>query len=664
MDFCPSTSSPMPLRIGILMDHPSPHMTPILDALSNHEGCVAEVIYLAPRSPGRSWGAPPGALPYSYVRKSHYPWVAPLRLWGEMARKRVDVWILNTVYTSPLTLLAVWWLNRRGKIWVYWNEPPRPRPFGFSKMKFFFLRSMLRRAQGLITTGQRAQDFYRPLGNGCRPILSVPYYLNLEGFIPCPLPQPRDGEPIRFLSCCQMISRKGLGILLQACRLLDSPPRQWHLTLVGHGPMRRKLERRSQRLSLSKSITFRGEIPFDQRHRVFADAHVFVLPSTWDGWGMVIPEALASGLPVISTDQVMSAHEFIRDGENGFIIPAKDPEALAHRLEFFLKHSDQIPRMAWEARKSVQEYKAEAGAKRLVDFLSPLANEHIPPREPSKPLPFPSPTWKELEKVSTSTDRFRRNIHRWGKNIWIETRSRLSRRWKPKGGPRLLVYHLVLPEDRLRFSEHLKFLLDYFRILPLREILASGGSPNAPQEFSLALTFDDGFRILMNDCLEILDRFRIQATFFIPTGFIRLRNDPAASQRFCWRAHHYSLPLEPMGPEDLRRLVQLGHEVGSHGVSHISLQALPESHARWELAESRRDLFEWIGHLPEGFAYPYGHTENVFGSPKQWIAEAGYGYAVSLRRGPLPNLFDPFLLPRDHIEGNWSISSLRYFLRK
>ena len=60
-------SNPLPLRVGLLMDHPSPHMVAFLGALADRPDCTTEVLYCNRKAPGRGWGAPLGRLPYRFV---------------------------------------------------------------------------------------------------------------------------------------------------------------------------------------------------------------------------------------------------------------------------------------------------------------------------------------------------------------------------------------------------------------------------------------------------------------------------------------------------------------------------------------------------------------------------------------------------------------------
>jgi peptidoglycan/xylan/chitin deacetylase (PgdA/CDA1 family) len=234
---------------------------------------------------------------------------------------------------------------------------------------------------------------------------------------------------------------------------------------------------------------------------------------------------------------------------------------------------------------------------------------------------------------------------------------------EPKGH-RILLYHLVLEEDRKSFEEQIKFITDHFMVCSIPKIIQAARIEDGDKAYYAAITFDDGFQVLMRDCLDILEKNTIKACFFVPTGFTEMSDQPEMAARFSLRTHHYSLPLEPMQPEDLQVLAKLGHEVGSHGVSHISLSAMSMKQAMRELELSRQRITEWTGVAPAYFAYPYGHTTSVLGDPTQWIRQAGYSCGVTLRRGSVTTESDLSKLPREHAEGNWSVRDLKYFLTK
>lgn len=655
--------NPLPLRVGFLTDHPSPHMVAFLDALADRPDCSTEVLYCNRKAPGRSWGTPLGRLPYRFL--SGVTLLNDFRINpnipGAIKKTRADIWVINTCYTSPTTLMAVGWLHRKRIPWIYMNEPLRPRQGALLAIKNPLITYVLNRAWGVIGTGGKAEAMYRELFPKDKPTDTIPYYIDLNPFHQLALPDSMARQtPIKFVTSSQMIRRKAVDVLLSACKLL--PPKGWRLTLVGEGPLRTKFESEFFSRWDRDQVRFLGQVPYPDRASVFDGEHVFVFPSRWDGWGMVVPEALAAGRPVISSDHVISAHEFIQNGVNGFLVPKEDPPALAEKMRFFITHPEVIPAMGSAARHSLIDYRPEIGAERLVTFLSTILMDREQTSISTRAtFHGQSQTWDALSTPRDWTPWVRATARAYAKKFAIHLNVRINPR-KRVSGNRILVYHLVLPEDKDRFKDHLKFLNDHFAICSLGEMRRASTGDSNGRGYRVAITIDDGFRVLMRTCLEMLQQFGVKATFFVPTGFIELSRDPALAAKFSLRAHHYNLPLEPMQPEDLKLLADLGHEVESHGLSHISLKNLTRPMAERELTSSKSNIARWTGKEPVGFAYPYGHVVGAHGHPHEWVQTAGYEYAVTLKRGPVEKSTHPFLLPREHVEGNWPWRELSYFL--
>lgn len=652
----------MPVRIGILMDHPSPHMVALLEAVAERSDCTLEVLYCGQSAPGRGWGAPAGRIPHQFVGGFTGPLGIRFNpgILRAMHRLHIDVWIINTVYGSPTTLMAARWLHFRGQPWVYMNEPVRPRSGIQAFLKELPLQVVLNAADGIIGTGKAAIDMYRRRLPRNLPSESIPYFIDISEFLDLPDPAPpTDSRDLQFVSSGQLIRRKGFDYLLQACKKL--PETGWHLTLIGDGPLKSKLEKTVEEYGLVGRVIIHGTIPYAQRARSFANRQVFLFPSLWDGWGMVVPEALASGLPVVSTDQVMSAHEFIRNGENGFIIPAGDSGALADKMLWFLRNTSSYPGMSREARKSVDNYRAEVGAERLVRFLQQFTKGFTRTQFSEYAFQKPEgPTWHFLTTPARSVERSKLRIRSIARKAIIRSSVLACRPRKAKGHS-ILAYHLVLREDRRNFEDHLKFFSDHFRISSLRDLIQTAASGES-DEFRLAITFDDGFRLLMHDCLEMLEKYGVKVGFYIPAAFIISKQQNGSTDEFSARSFYYSYPLEPMGPDDLKQLATLGHEIGSHGLFHTNIHSLTPESAERELAISRSMIADWTGVAPEGYAYPYGGTANARGDPADWLRKAGFAYGLTLTRGTVNSSTDRFVLPRHHAEGNWPVRDLRYFL--
>jgi len=119
----------------------------------------------------------------------------------------------------------------------------------------------------------------------------------------------------------------------------------------------------------SENITFEGFVTRDVVADKYASSHIFVLPSLSEGLALVGLEALASGLPVLCTENT-GVNDLITNGENGFVVPASDPAAFKAKIDWFIANRDKIESMSLAARNSVEGYSWDKYHERIVDFFN------------------------------------------------------------------------------------------------------------------------------------------------------------------------------------------------------------------------------------------------------------------------------------------------------
>jgi glycosyltransferase involved in cell wall biosynthesis len=154
----------------------------------------------------------------------------------------------------------------------------------------------------------------------------------------------RQPGPLRILFLGNLIPRKGLVTLIEAVALL--PTGSARLEVAGSAEAdpayARQARRRVERLRLQDVVRFRGVLDGDDLARAMREAHVLAVPSSYEGYGMAYLEGMGCGLlPIAGSNG--GASEFIRHGENGFLVDGRDPAGLALLLASL--HSDR-PRLA------------------------------------------------------------------------------------------------------------------------------------------------------------------------------------------------------------------------------------------------------------------------------------------------------------------------------
>jgi len=139
------------------------------------------------------------------------------------------------------------------------------------------------------------------------------------------------------------------------------------LYIIGDGPNRKKLERLGQTLGLADDIRFLGwqRNPF----ALLKQADAFVLSSRFEGFGNVIVEAMACGLPVISTDCPSGPHEILEGGETGVLVPVGDVDALAQAITAMLSNRQKLAEYAQKSKSRVKDFDVSRVASEYLEFL-------------------------------------------------------------------------------------------------------------------------------------------------------------------------------------------------------------------------------------------------------------------------------------------------------
>jgi glycosyltransferase involved in cell wall biosynthesis len=182
---------------------------------------------------------------------------------------------------------------------------------------------------------------------------------------------PRVGDPPPVFRVCYVGSvelGKGLGQLLQAWKRLALP--QAELLLVGAV--------RSQVDALLKAygnsgVRLTGFLSPLEVAKCYRESNAFVFPSPNEGFGLVLLEAMASGLPAIGTDMTGAVH-CIENGKDGLIVPARDVDALADAILWCYRHPDESQAMGRAARARIErEFTLEHYNQRVIALYRSLA---------------------------------------------------------------------------------------------------------------------------------------------------------------------------------------------------------------------------------------------------------------------------------------------------
>ncbi|MEO1208329.1 MAG: glycosyltransferase [Cyanobacteria bacterium J06638_20] len=167
-------------------------------------------------------------------------------------------------------------------------------------------------------------------------------------------------QPVRLLSVGRFCEKKGFDYLLKACWLLWAHDLNFTCTLVGYGPLQSQIEQWIDDYQLNGIVTLAGKLTQDEVLEQYRQADAFVLPCVVtedgdrDGIPNVLLEAMATGLPVVSTD-ISGIGELVQSGHNGLLVPERDAVALADALQRLMADAQWRSQLGCNGQQTVRQ---------------------------------------------------------------------------------------------------------------------------------------------------------------------------------------------------------------------------------------------------------------------------------------------------------------------
>jgi len=250
------------------------------------------------------------------------------------------------------------------KPWCFWGERPGFKHSGLLGWLYrrWKLATLHESAAPIWGVGIWGVEQYRREFSISRNYFNLPYFSDLSRFAYPDRSCDRDKRV--FLYSGALIERKGLDLLAAAFSQLAAQFDNIELHLVGDGELRPSLEK--QLAPYEQQVKFHGFQPWEKLPHYYQEADILCVPSRHDGWGMVISEGLAAGLPVIGTDSTGAAIELIRDSHNGWLIDADSEESLQEAMLQGIKlTSEELGNYSQAASDRAGNHSLAHGVKRF-----------------------------------------------------------------------------------------------------------------------------------------------------------------------------------------------------------------------------------------------------------------------------------------------------------
>jgi len=387
-----------PLRVAVLMSHPTQHFAPVYRALAQHADIQLKVFFLANNGieevvdPGFNqavkWDIP-------LLDGYDYEFLEPTQTIREFGFASLDhaavVPAINDYQPAVIWLhgyaqRANWrlWLSAGDARIVYTSDSNLADHRGLPRriLKYALVKTFLRGCDHFISIGDANSKYLTHYGVKDSNIVRSPFPIDMSYWQAAAENQSDESRAILrqelgidsaacvFLFAGKLLPHKRPGDLLQAL----ATPNCAHAValIVGDGPERLKLERQAKSLGLLSRVRFVGFKNQSELPQYFALSDCLVFPSEVEPYGAIAAEVLPFGLPIIAADTIGAVGSVIKPNENGLVFPANNVEALADHMHRLLSDADLRDRLGDASRKLAPsqdaQYMASTIAKLCQEF--------------------------------------------------------------------------------------------------------------------------------------------------------------------------------------------------------------------------------------------------------------------------------------------------------
>jgi glycosyltransferase involved in cell wall biosynthesis len=365
---------------------PAPYMVERFNAIAERGNLYFEAWFNDRREPDRSWKVDESSWKFSYR------YLPVLRLAGKnlhfslpiLKRKRPDV--LVSLYAEPVFLVG-WTIARlRGAKTIFRVVVTFDRWVKRSKWKEFLKRQLFKRVDGIETPGIDGRDFAMKYGASEEKIFYTKHAIDVEHYMKSRKKALLKREKIRdalglrgitFVYVGRLWWGKGIRFLLDAFRDLQRRvSEEVSLLLVGDGEDEDSLKKKCRKEDI-RNVVFAGFHQKSELPWLYAASDVFVFPTLGDPYGIVVNEAMASSLPVISTSAAGEIRDRIEDVVNGYIVPPEDSKALSDRMERLARDPELRTRMGRISSQKIAGHTPERWAEDFEKAVFKILNKRI-----------------------------------------------------------------------------------------------------------------------------------------------------------------------------------------------------------------------------------------------------------------------------------------------
>jgi glycosyltransferase involved in cell wall biosynthesis len=376
------------LRVAKVTNIPAPYRQPIYEALAAVPDIDLQVIFCSGREPDRAWNLDRVATNQVFLRERFLTWRGRYihfnpDVWSALHKFDPDV-VVTTGY-NPTHLLAFLYTRLKGKRHVVMTDGTLRSEQTLSWIHRWVRRRVFAGSAAFVGASEGSFALFREYGIADTLMFKSHLCANNATFAA----QGEVAKRFDFMFCGRIVSVKNPHFALDVAQAVARRlGRRTALLVVGSGEAEAAMRRQAERISADVEVEFAGFARQEALPGLYAQARIFLFPTSWDPWGVVGNEACAAGLPLLVSPEAGVAGELVRDDCNGFVLALEVPRWVDAAV-CLLTDEPLYQRMSADARQRVAPYSFQNAAAGLSAALRQAMGQSIDGDDRADLRPWP-----------------------------------------------------------------------------------------------------------------------------------------------------------------------------------------------------------------------------------------------------------------------------------